>query len=169
MAAVLGNTRGLAILLVGVVGGVLVGFLLLRVLIGGSSSGAAPAPAPVPAEYDGGVLHVKERIFNLADTNARRYLKLAIALQFSAATDKFEKASAEGYKELNGEFEAELAPKSAAIHDVLTSVVSAKTMAQLVTPEGKNQLKQELMALLNPILGHDHHITKIYITDFVVQ
>ena len=168
MAVILGNTRNLAILLIGVVGGVLVGFLLLRVLLGGASNTAAPA-APVRVEYEGATYQVKDRIYNLADPNARRYLKLALALQFSSETDKFETAKGEGYATLNNEFAAEIAPKAPAIQDALTSIVSAKTMAQVLTAEGKDQLKQEISTKLSAIFGREHHLTKVYFTDFVVQ
>jgi flagellar basal body-associated protein FliL len=169
MAAVLGNPRGLAFLMVGALVGVMGGFFVLRTIMGGAS--AAPAPAViVRKEFEGPTYPIKERVYNLADTNARRYLKLAISLQFAAESDKYEKAKGEAYTAAVKEFNLEVNPKLDVIQDTLTSVVSSKTMAVLLTQDGKDQLKQEIASRLNTALNSPElHITKVYFTDFVVQ
>lgn len=171
MAAVLsGNTRIIAMLMVGVLVGLGGGFFVLSRMLGGGGS-AAPAPpvVVVKKEFEGPAVPLKERVFNLADPNARRYVKLAMSLQFTAEDDKYAKAHGPEKKKIVDELLAELGPNVELIHDTLTTVVSSKTMAQLLTTEGKDQLKQELMGKLNGALPHEFHIQKIYFTDFVVQ
>lgn len=174
MVAVLGNTRALAFLMGGILFGVLGGFFMLRLMVGGGGSAPAPAAPPPKVEFEGPVYKVKERVYNLADPNARRYLKLALSLQFTAEDDKYEqaaKAHGKEYETLNAAFAGELAPKADFIHDILTKVVSSKTMAEMLTPDGKNALATEITEKVNAGLPKEfhHHVKKVYYTDFVVQ
>jgi flagellar basal body-associated protein FliL len=155
--------------MVGALVGVLGGFFVLRTMMGGGGLTAAPPPVVVKKEFEGPTYPIKERVYNLADANARRYVKLALSLKFSAETDKFENAKGEAYKAAATEFGLEVAPKLDLIQDTLTSVVSAKTMADLLKPEGKDQLKKEIADRLNAVLPHELHVTQVYLTDFVVQ
>lgn len=172
MAAILGNPRMLAFLMVGALVGVLGSFFILRGVMGGGG-GSAPAPAVVEVvkkEFHGPVVPIKERVFNLADPNARRYVKLAMSLEFAAEDDKFEQAhgGAES-KKLVDAFVAEMGSGIDLIHDTLTSVVSSKTMAELLTPQGKEALKHEIADKLNTALPKKFRVKHVFFTDFVVQ
>ena len=167
MAAVLGNPRGLAFLMVGALVGVLGGFLVLKMMLGSGS--AAPAAPVAHVEYEGPLYRIKDRIYNLSDPNARRYVKMSLSLQFAAETDKYQKAEGPEFAALLTAFELELAPEADHIQDTLTILVGSKTIGQLLSTEGKEGLKNEIVTLVNAFLEPKHHVTKVFFTDFVVQ
>jgi flagellar basal body-associated protein FliL len=164
-----GSLRLIAIGVVGIFVGVLAAFFLLR---GTSPAPTAERPARAQAsEYEGPNYRIKERVYNLQDPNARRYVKLGLTLQFSAETAKYKEALGEEYAKLSAEFEKELEPKKDFINDALTTVISSKTMAQLLEPEGKERLKQEIAQRINAA-NWDHpkvKVLQVYFTDFVIQ
>ena len=58
--------------------------------------------------------------------------------------------------------------QSAKIRDAIIILLSSKTYAELSSTEGKMQLKNEVAARLNQILGTPR-VVRVYFTDFVVQ
>jgi flagellar protein FliL len=90
-------------------------------------------------------------IVNIHDGEELRYLK--VKLDF----------------EINGpEAKAEIDPFLAPMQDAILVLLSGKQMAEITTTEGKNKLKEEIMATVVKIVP-PKKITRVYFTDFVVQ
>ncbi|HUA01640.1 MAG TPA: flagellar basal body-associated FliL family protein [Candidatus Aquilonibacter sp.] len=98
-------------------------------------------------------IHLDSFIVNLADQEQITYLRASIDLGVDRPPAK------------NGEGGG--AP-TAAIRDTIIGVLATRHSAELLTPDGKNKLKQDLIAALNqrvPEIG----VKDIYFTDFLVQ
>jgi len=66
------------------------------------------------------------------------------------------------------EFNQEVEDSLPIINDSLISELSSKTFEEVYTAEGKEQIREEIVTLLNEKLA-DHHIMNVYFTEFVVQ
>ena len=88
-------------------------------------------------------------VVNLADPNARRYLKLVIDVEMT------------GQPEL-------LEANKAKVRDALLLLLSSKTSQDLATLEGKILLRKEIVDRLNQALGQAK-VARVYFTDFVIQ
>lgn len=82
-----------------------------------------------------------------------QYLKIAISLEVPAAN-----------KKIIPEIETAL-PK---IKDLCITILSAKTLVEISTSQGKVSLKQELLRRINSILTTGK-VMEVYVTDFVIQ
>ncbi len=90
-------------------------------------------------------------VVNLAGTMGTRYLKTS----FTALSD-------------NPEVKTIIDENKKQLLDVATTVLSARTLADLEQPGAKNVVRNDLMANLNQALKSDV-ISQIYFSDFVVQ
>jgi len=63
---------------------------------------------------------------------------------------------------------AELEGRLAPIKDSILVLLSTKTLQDIQDLQGKNQLKEEILAAVNKNIPPGK-VTKIYFTDFVVQ
>ena len=90
-------------------------------------------------------------LVNLSDKDARRYLKVKIELEVDG-----EKAAKELEKSM---------PR---IRDQLIFLLSSKSYNDIATPEGKHQLKKEIMQRL-AAAPHGKKITGAFFTEFVAQ
>jgi flagellar basal body-associated protein FliL len=129
--------------------------------------GAAPKAIPGPQ------LSIPNRVFNLSGTSAGfKYVKLSVVVQFEDEGGKFAKAKGEAGKKLQDEFTAENAGTLGAFNDILTTVVSSKTAAELATAQGKESLRQELITKFNAALAGNpakEHVSYVIFSDFVMQ
>jgi flagellar basal body-associated protein FliL len=172
MTAVVSNVRLILLVVVGALVGVLGGYVAQSKLISGSPPAVEPATqiaAPAARLYLGPDYRLKDRVFNLQDPNGRRYAKIAISLQFAWPTDKYEKMVGDAFLKGSTEFEKDLEPEKDFIDDTLTRVVSSKSMADVLTDDGKAQLKQQIMSELNKGLSREHQVARIFFRDFVIQ
>jgi len=103
---------------------------------------------------DAGVVSFEPFVANLADEGGSRFLRASLKLVV---------AGAEAAKEI-GESDVELAQLQSAILEVLT----VQTAEHLVTPEGKAELKKQVIEKANHIL-HGTKVTDVLFTEFVVQ
>ncbi|MCO6432407.1 MAG: flagellar basal body-associated FliL family protein [Deltaproteobacteria bacterium] len=56
------------------------------------------------------------------------------------------------------------------IHDAVIRVLSSKKSTEVLTPDGKEQLKQELIEAINDAVGLDEGpVVNIYFTEFIIQ
>ncbi len=99
----------------------------------------------------GPFLQLDPFIVNLADPTGRRYLRVKITLEFQ---------DQEAYQKAN-----ERIPQ---INDAIIIVLSSKTVEEVLSPEGKLDLRMELIRKLDDLLGANS-IRNLYFTQFVVQ
>ncbi|KAA0258418.1 flagellar basal body protein FliL [Deferribacter autotrophicus] len=90
-------------------------------------------------------------IVNLADPGGTRYLKVTMQLELD-----------------NEKLQEEMDKRKPQIRDVILTVLSSKTYAEVSTAQGKLALKQELIRRINLILTSGT-IRSIYFTEFVAQ
>jgi flagellar FliL protein len=90
-------------------------------------------------------------VLNLADHG--RYLKVTIQFEIS------DKALSETVKS-----------KTPQLRDTIITLVSSKSLNSISSPEGKFQLKDELLFRANQVMGMDKDIFKnLFFTEFVMQ
>jgi flagellar FliL protein len=105
---------------------------------------------------DKGVLHLEPFVVNLADTEENRFLRVGIDLGLEKALP--------GKEGKGGESDV----PAARIRDCILYVLSTWRSDTLLTPDGKQKLKDEMLHALQdrvPELG----VREIYFTDFFVQ
>jgi flagellar FliL protein len=90
-------------------------------------------------------------IVNIYDGQELRYLKLKVEVELSD-----EKAK------------SELTDRQAQIRDAILTILTTKTLQDVQYLQGKNQLKQEIMAALTKIVSSGK-VRQVFFTDFVVQ
>lgn len=113
----------------------------------GGHGGAAPAAGGPSAN----IFPMEPFIVNIYDGQELRYLKVKVELDMVGPAVK-------------GEIEAKLAP----IRDAVLVLLSAKTLQDVQDVQGKNTLKDEILAAVNKHIPPGK-ISKVYFTDFVVQ
>jgi flagellar FliL protein len=136
------------------------GLLVLALLAGGAwfliSKRRAEPGGPVPAVPSvKEVMHLESFVVNLADPPGDCFLRVGIDLGLERSTGG------------HGEKEAAALP-TAQVRDVILRVLSTYNSDDLLAPEGKIKLKQELVKSLQatiPELG----VREVYLTDFLVQ
>lgn len=90
-------------------------------------------------------------IVNLADSGARRYLRATMQLGLRK----------ESYKKYFGKIDPRL-------RDALLLALSSRRTEQLLTPEGKAELRQEIAHQINTVVGKDV-VEEVYFVDFLIQ
>ncbi len=88
-------------------------------------------------------------VVNLADPNARRYLKVVLEVEVTSNPELLE-------------------DNKAKIRDALLMLLSSKTSQDLSTLEGKILLRKEIVDRLNQAVGQPK-VSRVYFTDFVIQ
>jgi len=154
----------------------------IQLEMGGQGQQEATTPTPLP-EPEGPVAPVRdivprgngimfslgERVVNLADPGGYRYLRVSITLEFLPESAEFYRLPPETRKGVEALFVEDLARQKPIIDDIVISILSSKTFAEVFTLEGKQQLKEELIQQLNASLGDRKYVGAVYFTDFVVQ
>lgn len=118
---------------------------------GGGHGGAAPNGKEGAAGAGANIFPLEPFIVNIYDGQELRYLKVKVELEMSGAGVK-----------------AELDGRLAPIRDAILVLLSTKTLRDIQDVQGKNQMKDEILASINKIIPPGK-IAKIYFTDFVVQ
>jgi flagellar basal body-associated protein FliL len=96
------------------------------------------------------------RVVNLADPGANRYLKVTIVLSFSPELDSQSAVT------------KKVTDRQTVLDDILTTILSSETTAQLQTTQGKNNLKKTIIDQFSKVLD-DLHLIDLYFPDFVMQ
>jgi flagellar FliL protein len=99
----------------------------------------------------GPVLDLSTFIVNLSDEDLQRFLKTSIAVEMD---------SEDGLEEANR--------RMPQIKDHIVTLLPTKTSKEILSAEGKNVLRTQLMEGLNGLLSTGR-ITALYFTDFVIQ
>lgn len=113
---------------------------------GGEKTHEASAAKKVHAIYS-----MEPLIVNIHDGEEMRYLKVKLEFEISSPEAK-----------------AEIDPFLAPMQDAILVLLSGKQMSEITTTEGKNKLKEEIMASVGKIVP-PNKISRVYFTDFVVQ
>ena len=105
------------------------------------------APQPLIGE----IFALEPFVVNLADPKGKRYLKIKIELELESP-----EAVAQAEK---------VAPK---LRDMVIMMLTSLTFEDVMTPEGKIRIRDELFERFNQIM-RPQRIKNIYFTEFVVQ
>jgi flagellar protein FliL len=149
---------------------VILGVVVFMMMGSGDKKGAkkageeAPTEAKADAKTEGGghggaagkegatnIYPLEPFIVNIYDGQELRYLKVKVEMEMAGA----------GLKN-------ELDLRLASIRDAILILLSTKTMQDIQDIQGKNQLKDEILAAVNKQISSGK-IAKIFFTDFVVQ
>jgi flagellar basal body-associated protein FliL len=114
------------------------------------------------------MLPAKERVVNLTDKAASKYLKVALTLEFIDSKLK-DPPKGPAVAAQQTEFAAEMAPYSAIIDDALVTTLSSRASGDLLKPDGKELLKQDLMNNVNHALHDEEKVVNVYFTSFIIQ
>ncbi len=101
-------------------------------------------------ESEDAIVALDTFVVNLADENAQRYLKVTMKVEFF------------------GSEPPRFAARQAQIRDLLLSLVGSKTVADVRTIEGKQQLRDEVMARISRVIEEDV-VKAVYFAEFIVQ
>jgi flagellar basal body-associated protein FliL len=161
---------------------------------GEKSNTTAPIQAPipkapsVPLEIKAGqgiMFDTGTKIVNLADPSGRRYIKTNIILEYApndityflenkdqtpASGGEQPKAGAAAAPVMTyaDRFKQELEPKRPLIDDTIITLLSSKNFDQVYSAGGKEELRKEIMAMLNSRMP-EYRIIFVYFTEFTVQ
>ncbi len=146
-------------------GKLLLALLLLLILLAGGGGGAyyflfvkkeekkEEAPKPTVAPEAVGIMYKLEPAFivNLADPELTMYARVSVTMEVSAP-----------------EVVMEVQKREPIIRDAIIEILSNKTSRELRSPEGREQLKLEIIKRVNTILVQGG-VRNVYFTEFVVQ
>ena len=110
----------------------------------------------------------KERVVNLTDKSASKYLKVSLTLEFIDSKAK-DPPKGEAVKVQQEEFAKEMSGHTAVIEDALVSALSSKASADLLKADGKDMLKSELIDRVNHALHEEEKVVNVYFTSFIIQ
>jgi flagellar FliL protein len=116
-----------------------------------TENAGAPAEDGEAASQVGPILDLKTFIVNLADEDMQRFLKTSISVEMD---------SDEGLEEAN--------QRLPQIKDHIVTLLPTKTSAEILSAEGKQVLRSQIVEGLNGFLSKGR-ITSLYFTDFVIQ
>jgi flagellar FliL protein len=134
-----------------------------------AARGAADAPAEEPpakeqeAEAPAGehgaatgtaIINFEPFLVNLADPDETRYLRVTIRVQLASKAAAQKVSATEVF--------------NSKMRDTILGILSTKVAREVVKPEGKDQLKEEIAQKLNAFLP-GKPVIAVFFTDFVVQ
>jgi Flagellar basal body-associated protein FliL len=175
--------KTIVIALVGVLGGgaVAAGLFFFVFKPGDSGPVVEPTAVAVPGKL-GPHITLAARVFNLRSEPGKPpvYLKLETLIEFETTEASWarvlrgcvEKAGGSPCKAeeaaLLHEFDEEIGTGRRLIEDAVTTIVSAKTLSEVSSPEGKEKLRAEIMHAVEELIPHPH-VVRVLFTDFVTQ
>ncbi|MDX8384832.1 MAG: flagellar basal body-associated FliL family protein [Ghiorsea sp.] len=111
---------------------------------------------PEPEEEDTGLppifLDIADITINLADAETSRFLRAKIKLEIRTEEDKIK-----------------VEQNLIKINDMVITLLSSKTFSEIRTPQGKYELKEDLVYRINRLVGKGKPVKNLYFTDFVSQ
>jgi flagellar FliL protein len=117
---------------------------------GGHGEGAPALPPLAPAPIR--ILTMEPFRVNLADNNARRFLRVIVAIDVETE-----------------EMQKEMQARMPRIRDSLLLLFSSKTSFDLNGPQGRLRLRMEILRTINNDLGIANKITKAFYMEFLVE
>lgn len=129
------------------------GFLTVKYLKGSTGKKAQSAESNPIAKIKS-MMSLEAFLVNLADTDSTRFLKVTFRLGLDEP-------------KVGEEYAADPVIL-AATRDKILSLLSTKTAEELLTPQGKDRLRNEVRENVNPLLPKGR-VVNVFILDFVVQ
>ncbi len=127
------------------------------------------------------IVDLGDFILNLCDENAKKYLKVNVAIEVSKKDTDFptEEAPAKGGHGHGEEASAPADPMAAiqaemnqykpAIRDAVITNLSSKTSTELSTAAGKELAKEQIANDINSILGGEREVLRVSFGQFIIQ
>lgn len=175
MAGILKNKPFMALAVLVIVGLPLAYFFAIKPRMASGSPATPEAHATAPAtaaaalgQHMGPTYTVTERVVNLQGGAGGRYLRLEVVLEFEPEDPKFYTLTGEAHKKAQEKFLEEIEPKAPAIQDAVLALVSSKSADQILTPAGRERLKDEIASAVVQRIGHPK-VVNVYFTQFVAQ
>lgn len=146
----------------------------------GESLGISGKPGETKIQYVekpkfGIMLPMRERIVNLSDPGVMRYLKVSIVLEMADLKLK-ELPKGDEYKKKQEELKKDMGATLPLIENELTGILTGKTSAELMSPEGKQKLRDDIKARVNKALEKHsldpkerEEVLSVYFSDFIIQ
>jgi len=116
------------------------------------------------------MLALNDQVINLAGTtpDSYKYAKVGVTIELRPTAASFYSLhGADRTKEETTELAA-YTDDLPLLQDAVGSVVSAHDSSTLTTPDGRAQLKSQLLAAVKTVLGQDV-VLAVFFTDFVMQ
>lgn len=127
----------------------------------GAAAGSQDAKAGTGIMYE-----AKSQVVNLADPGGYRYLRVQVVLEFDGKSE----ASAGGGegKKTEDPFAKKMQSKAPLIDNEIISLLTSKRVADIISADGKERLREELKERLSQVTGEEH-VRSVYFREFVVQ
>lgn len=135
---------------------------------GGVAQNAAYPTSSSLQQPPGIMYRLDNKVVNLAEPGGLRYLQAAIVLELWPLREDFYMLEGEEKDAAQTDFEELIDARRPIIDDIVTTQLSSKTFNEIATVDGKQQLKEDLMAAINDALGYQG-VINVYFTSFVVQ
>jgi flagellar FliL protein len=117
---------------------------------GGHGASESDGGHGTDSKNEGGIVALDSFVVNLAEENAQRYLKVSMKVEF--------------FHEVPQSFH----PRRPQVRDLVLTLLSSKTVDDVRTAEGKQQLRDEIIARVNRVLKDDF-VKAVYFAEFIVQ
>jgi flagellar basal body-associated protein FliL len=108
------------------------------------------------------------KIVNLADEGGKKFIRVNVVVEFVPHDLTYLTAGEEAKTEYLNEFNTELTNQLPIINDIIITQISTKDFASIYTAEGKEQLRSELISILDDKLT-EYTVLNVYFTEFVMQ
>jgi flagellar basal body-associated protein FliL len=119
-------------------------------------------------EPAGIMYELSPKVVNLAEPGGFRYLQVSMVLELWPLIDNYYQLQGEERDLAVDQFREKMNTWQPVVDDIVTTTLSSKTFVDIATIEGKQVLKEELMASINELLGYQG-VINVYFTEFVVQ
>ena len=119
------------------------------------------------------ILDLGEFILNLSDANARKFLKVNVAVELTKKNTDDASGSKKGGHGESGpaisSVEAEMNQFKPSIRDSVISVLSSKTSDELATTPGKELAKEQIKEAIDAIFEGDREVLRVSFGSFFIQ
>lgn len=167
---------------------VFVNYVLQDKLLGAKLQEIAPPVQEEVSEEEeevvekGIIVDLGDFVLNLADVDAKKYLKANVALELSRIptdpdTSGKQEESSGGHGGHGGGsapdpmaiIEAEMAQYKPAIRDIVITVFSSKTSSEVATTAGKELVKEQITQDVNAVFAGTREVIRVSFGQFIIQ